>query len=139
MGFFKDVRKLNKMGKETYQQMDVQVQLDQASASMDQAQQYMAQQTAAAQAATGPGAGIPGSATITAVRPTGMLLNFNPVVELDLLVTPEGRAPYPVTITDTITVVNRMVCVAGGTVPITVDTTDTTVVWVDWPSAAAAP
>jgi hypothetical protein len=137
MGFFKDVRKLNKMGKDTYQQMDVGAQLNQASASMAQAQQFMAQQTAAAQAASQPDGGIPGTGSITAVRPTGMLLNYNPVVELDLLVTPEGRAPYPVTITDSITVVNRMVCVAGRAVPVTVDATDPRTVWVDWTSAAA--
>lgn len=138
MGFFKDVRKLNKMGKEQYMAMDVGAQLDQATASMAQAQQFMASQTAAAEAAAQPAGGLSGTATITAVRPTGMLLNYQPVVELDLLVTPEGRAPYPATVTDHITVTNRMVCVAGRSVPVTVDPGDANVVWVDWVAAATS-
>ena len=138
MGFFKDMRKLNKMGKEAYMGMDVQAQMEQATESMAQAQQFMAQQTAAAEAAAQPGNGVAGSATITAVRPTGMLMNYNPVVELDLLVTPTGRAPYPVTVTDHITVTNRMVCVAGRSVRVTVDAEDPNVVWVDWDTAAAS-
>lgn len=138
MGFFKDVRKLNKMGKEAYMGMDVQAQMEQASASMAQAQQFMAQQTAAAELATQPQNGVSGTATITAVRPTGMLVNYQPVVELDLLVTPAGRAPYPVTVTDHITVTNRMVCVAGRAVPVTVDADDPDVVWVDWVAASAS-
>jgi hypothetical protein len=53
MGFFKDIRKVNKMGEEAPQmgrsQQDVPAQLQQAQASMGLAQQFMAQQTAAAQ------------------------------------------------------------------------------------------
>lgn len=135
MGFFKDVRKLNKMGKEQYMNMDVQGQMQQAQASMAQAQQFMAQQTAAAEMRTRPENGVSGTATITAVRPTGMLVNYQPVVEVDLLVAPEGRAPYPVTLTEQITVANQMSCVAGRAVPVVVDAYDADVVWVDWPPA----
>jgi hypothetical protein len=135
MGFFKDLNKLNKMGKEAYMNMDVQAQMQQAQASMAQAQQMMAQQTAAAEMRARPADGVPGTATITAVRPTGMLVNYQPVVELDLLVTPEGRAPYQATLTEQITVANRMSCVAGRAVPVVVDAQDPGVVWVDWPPA----
>ena len=135
MGFFKDVRKLNKMGKEQYMNMDVGSSLQQAQASMTQAQQYMAQQTAAAETKLRPENGVPGTATVTAVRPTGMLVDFQPVVEVDLLVAPEGRAPYPTTISEQITVTNRMSCVAGRSVPVVVDAHDAAVVWVDWPPA----
>ncbi len=135
MGFFKDMRKLNKKGKEQYMNMDVQGQMQQAQASMTQAQQFMAQQTAAAEMRTRPENGVSGTATVTAVRPTGMLVNYQPVVEVDLLVAPEGRAPYPVTLTEQITVANRMSCVAGRAVPVVVDAYDADVVWVDWPPA----
>jgi hypothetical protein len=141
VGFFKDVRKLNKMGKDMYMDMDVGAQMQQAQASMAQAQQLMAQQTAAAQmgaqVAAAPGDALHGSATITALRNTGMLVNYQPVVELDLLVTPDGQVPYPVTQTTTITVENRMVCTAGREVPVAVDRADRTNVWIDW--AAAQP
>ena len=135
MGFFKDVRKLNKMGKEQYMNMDVGGQMQQAQASMAQAQQMMAQQTAAAETRARPETGVPGTATVTAVRPTGMLVNYQPMVEVDLLVAPEGRAPYPTTISEQITVDNRMSCVAGRSVPVLVDAEDPAVVWVDWPPA----
>jgi len=139
MGFFKDVRKLNKMGKEAHQNTDVGAQMQQVSASMAQAQQFMAAQTAAAEVAAQPAGGLPGKATITAVRPTGMLVNYHPVVEVDLLVTPDGRAPYPVTVGDNINVTNRMVCVTGKAVPVVVDANDPQVVWVDWATAATTP
>jgi hypothetical protein len=139
MGFFKDMRKLNKVGKEMYMDMDVGAQMAQAQASMAQAQNFMAQQTAAAETAVRPENGISGTATITALRSTGMLVNYQPVVELDLLVAPQGRAPYPVTRTETITVANRMVCVAGRAVPVVVDAHDANVVWIDWVQAQATP
>ena len=135
MGFFKDVRKLNKMGKEQYMNMDVQGQMQQAQASMAQAQQLMAQQTAAAELRGRPDNGVPGTATITAVRPTGMLVNYQPMVEVDVLVAPEGRAPYPLTVSEQITVANRMSCVAGRAVPVVIDAHDANVVWFDWPPA----
>ncbi|HEY8544589.1 MAG TPA: hypothetical protein VIL36_06065 [Acidimicrobiales bacterium] len=135
MGFFKDIRKLNKLGKEQYMNMDVAGQVQQAQASMAQAQQLMAQQAQAAEMRVRPENGIAGTATVTAVRPTGMLVNYQPVVEVDLLVTPQGRAPYPVTVSETITVANRMSCVAGRSVPVVVDANDANVVWVDWPPA----
>jgi hypothetical protein len=141
MGFFKDVRKLNKMGKESYMNMDVQAQMEQASASMAQAQQLMAQQTAAAQMAAGqaaaPGDALAGSATITALRDTGMLVNYQPVVELDLLVVPDGQPPFPVTQSATITVENRMVCHPGREVKVAIDRADRTNVWIDWTASQA--
>jgi hypothetical protein len=136
VGFFKDVRKLNKMGKEAYQNMDVQAQMAQAQAGMAQAQQFMAQQTAAAQlgaqVAAVPDNALPGSATITALRDTGMLVNYQPVVELDLLVTPDGQAPFPLTQSATVTVENRMVCHPGREVKVAIDPVDRTNVWIDW-------
>lgn len=42
--------------------------------------------------------GLPGSATITAVRDTGRRLAGNSVLELDLLVTLDGGAPYRTTV-----------------------------------------
>src|SRR3546814_1136017 len=38
-----------------------------------------------------------GTATITAVRDTGMTVNENPSIEMDLQVSVGGGAPYPVT------------------------------------------
>jgi hypothetical protein len=129
VGFFKDLRKLNKMGKESYLSMDVDAQLAQANVAMSQAQDFLTTQTAALQTARD---GEPASATITAVRPTGMLIDYQPVVEVSLLVTPEGGTPYPATMTDRITVENRLTCVAGREVQVAVDPDDSSKVWIDW-------
>jgi hypothetical protein len=133
VGFFRDLRKLNKMGKESYLQMDVGAQLDQASAAMAQAQQSMAAQTAAVGlAATGERA----TGTITAVRNTGTLMNYQPVVEVVLLVHRDGQPPYPTTVTDQITVENRMTCHPGREVQVALDPEDPSTVWIDWSASA---
>jgi hypothetical protein len=131
VGFFKDLRKLNKMGKESYLQMDVAAQMEQASQAMAQAQQTMSAQTAAVGLAT---TGERATATITAVRNTGTLINYQPVVEIVLMVHRDGRPPYPTTMTDQITVENRMTCHPGREVEIAVDPEDPSTVWIDWPA-----
>lgn len=101
MGFFKDIRNLKKqaeamtppeyrgLGGSMRQMRDGVATASQAlndlSVGQSQAQTLMA-------------TGLVGQATILAVRDTGMTLNENPVVELDLQVTSPGSpAPYPVT------------------------------------------
>jgi hypothetical protein len=68
--------------------------------------------------------GLVGQATITRVRETGALVNDNPVVEFDLSVAVDDRAPYPVTHRQ---VVSRLVVgnfAPGATVPVRVDPID---------------
>ena len=101
MGFFKDMRNLQKqaeamtppeykgLGGSMRQMRDgvavASQTLSDLNAGQMQAQALMA-------------TGVVGQATIGAVRDTGMTVNDNPVVELDLQVTsPSVPAPYPVT------------------------------------------
>jgi hypothetical protein len=135
VGFFKDLRKLNKMGKEAYLQMDVGAQMQQASAAMAQAQQMMAQQTAA-NSLGAPGNGEPASATITSVRNTGTLINYQPVAEIALLVQRDGRPPYPTTVTEQIGVDKQALCHPGRELQIKVDPEDPSTVWIDWRASA---
>jgi hypothetical protein len=68
--------------------------------------------------------GLVGQATITEVRETGASVNRNPVVEFDLRVLLDGRAPYPVTHRQ---VVSRLVVgnfAPGAVVPVRVDPGD---------------
>jgi hypothetical protein len=67
-----------------------------------------------------------GSATITAIRDTGMTINDNPTVELDLAVTVDGAAPYAVTHRQTISRIAIPSFQPGATVPVRVDPTDAT-------------
>ena len=62
-----------------------------------------------------------GSATITAIRDTGMTINDNPTVELDLSVTLDDAAPYAVTHRQTISRIAIPSFQPGTTVPVRVD------------------
>jgi hypothetical protein len=65
-----------------------------------------------------------GSATITAIRDTGMTINDNPTVELDLAVSLDGDAPYAVTHRQTISRIAVPSFQPGATVPVRVDPAD---------------
>jgi len=67
-----------------------------------------------------------GSATIVAIRDTGMTINDNPTVELDLSVMVDGAAPYAVTHRQTISRIAIPSFQPGATVPVRVDPTDAT-------------
>ncbi len=87
MGFMKDVRDLNKLGKEAQKGWD-------PAAQMRQATQQMQQMSAQSELLT---SGTPAPATITALRDTGTLVNYQPVIEVDVTVMPPGAVPFPAT------------------------------------------
>jgi hypothetical protein len=62
-----------------------------------------------------------GNATITAVRQTGMYVNENPQVEMDLQVTVDGIAPYAATHRQVIAQIAIPQFQPGATVPVRVD------------------
>jgi hypothetical protein len=64
------------------------------------------------------------SATITAMRDTGMTINDNPTVEFDLSVSLEGSPPYGVTHRQTISRVAVGSFQPGATIPVRVDPAD---------------
>ena len=69
--------------------------------------------------------GIDASATITAVRQTPSSVNYQPVFELDLNVSPESGSPYPATAYQLVPLP------PGRSVHVKVDPNDPSVVWVD--------
>ncbi len=95
MGFFKNLGELQKQGREMQKNMDVGAQMAGAQASLANATQMMAQQTTAAGLAA---TGIDATATIVAVRQGAGMINFQPIMELDLTVMPPSTPPYPVTV-----------------------------------------
>jgi hypothetical protein len=94
MGFFKDLNTLSKQGKELQKNMDVKARMEQGMANMQMANTMIQQQTYAAHMAVH---GIPSTATVVAVRPTGAQLNFDPVLDVDLTVFRNG-VPVPATV-----------------------------------------
>lgn len=102
MGFFKDLNKLNKQAKEIQKnQPPVKDQMANAMASMQQANAFLAQQAAAAPLVHDPLA-VDGEAQILAVRDTGMRINLNASLQIDLLITIPGQPPRPATITSVV-------------------------------------
>src|SRR4051795_1924801 len=65
-----------------------------------------------------------GTATVTAIRDTGLTVNENPQVELDLQVTVDGAAPYAVTHRQVVSRVAIPAFQPGATVPVRVDPAD---------------
>jgi hypothetical protein len=74
----------------------------------------------------------PGIAIIEAVTDTGMLVNFDPVVMLDLSVTVGGGEPYAVRIRQIVGKLYVARLVPGATLPVSVDAQDPYQVTIQW-------
>jgi hypothetical protein len=81
--------------------------------------------------------GIPGQATITGLTQTGMFLNENPQVEMDLMVQVPGRSPYPAIRKEFVPLILLPRLATGAVLPVHVDPTDASAVVVDWDSLPA--
>jgi hypothetical protein len=87
MGFMKDIRELKKVSKEASKNFDPAAQMRAATAQMQQ-------MTAQANLAS---SGTAAAATVVGIRDTGTMVNYMPVVEVDVLVRPDGGVPWPAT------------------------------------------
>jgi hypothetical protein len=96
---------------------------------MQDAQEMMAQQTAAANAVT---TGVDATATIVAVRQGHGMVNFQPMIEVDLTVMPDGLPPYPVTVKQVVPQVQLAQVQPGSAVHVKVDPNNPATVWIDW-------
>ena len=129
MAFFKSLRDLQKQSKEIQKNWDVGAQLDQAQASMAQASAMMAQQTAGANAAVN---GLDAAATVAAVRQGTAMVNYQPVVEMDLTVMSPGSPPYPVTVSQVVPQVHLARVQPGASLKVKVDPNDRNAIWIDF-------
>ena len=68
--------------------------------------------------------GTPGRATITGFTDTGLLVNFNPQVVLDLQVTVDGQAPYAAQLSTSVPQVYLSRLQTGGSIGVRVDPVD---------------
>jgi hypothetical protein len=90
MGFMKDIRELKNLSAEATKDFDPAAQMRAATAQMQQA-------TAQSRLASSANA-VSAPATVVAIRDTGRMVNYQPMVEVDVLVTPEGAVPWPATV-----------------------------------------
>ncbi len=135
MGFFKSMAELTKQGHEINKNWDVGAQLADAQSSMAGAQAMMAQQTAAANLAS---TGIDATATINGVRQGGGQVNYQPILELDLLVIAPGRPPIPVTLSQVVEQIYLAKAQIGGRVAVKVDPNNPQQVWINWAAPVPA-
>ena len=129
MGFFKDLHTLKKQGDEINKTWDPAAQMQSGMAQMQAADQMLQQQTAATQLAA---TGTPAELQVTASRDTGTYLNMQPLLQLDLLVHPEGGAPYPTTVDQVVPVTAIGRLTPGASLRGKVDPATPTSVWIDW-------
>ena len=137
MGFMKDMKKLSDQGKALQKQYPVQDQLANAQTSMANANAMMANMAQASAAATmAMTTGVDATATITSARQTGAMINYNPVVELQLLVMMPNGVPMPVTRQETVMQLHLGRCQTGANLKVKVDPNDPNNLWIDWNSPA---
>lgn len=143
MGFIKSMNDLKKQAKEIERNSPpVASRLADAQARMANAGQVMAAQAQAANAAVAAaaamanGTGVRRSATITGMRQVGMI-NFDLLVQFDLLVLPDGGAPYPATTQQAVSQMQIGQFRQGMTVQVVVDPAnpDPNAIWMDLTSA----
>ena len=73
-----------------------------------------------------------GLATVTGLDQTGVWINNNPVVGIDLLVDVPGQSPYPVTLRETVPQILVPRLSSGAPLPVKVDQADPAKVVIDW-------
>jgi hypothetical protein len=134
MGFFKDVKNLKKQAKEIqeqtgYKRPSISEAMHQASDAMSMASGMIAEQQASAQLLQ---TGVPGTATLNQFRDTGMTVNDNPTVELDLTVQTEGGQPTHVVHSEMIPRLLIPRLVPGASLPVRVDAADPNKIAIDW-------
>lgn len=137
MGFFKDIRKLSKQGAAIREQYPVQQQLANASAQM-QAVSAMLQQTTQQQSGGQRllADGVDAVATVTGARQTNALMNHNPLIELDLLVTMPSGVPVPVRRSEIVPLLHLPRAQVGQRVRVRVLPDDATTIWINWSAPA---
>ena len=124
MGFFKDIRNLQKQAEEMKppEHRGMMGGFRAMKDTVAQASEMMGDMQATAQKAQYLMAnGQAGTATITQLRQTGTFVNQNPEVEMDLQVTLNDQQPYAVTHRQVVALVAMAGFQPGATVPVRVD------------------
>lgn len=137
MGFFKDLKKITDTGKALREQYPVEHQIANAQASMAQASQMMAAMTASTMGATtAMTTGVEAVATVTSAHQTGAMMNYNPVVQLELMVMMPSGVPTPVSRQEMVMQLHLSRCQPGQRLRVKVNPANPNDLWIDWVSPA---
>jgi hypothetical protein len=128
MGMFKAMRDLQKESREISKNTDFGQMRKDGMNRMAAAQERMAQMTKQANLQA---TGVSCAATVVAVRETGMVINMEPVAELDLTVLPDGLPPYPATIQQAVSQFYIPRIQPGASLSVKVDPNDPSSIFID--------
>lgn len=126
MGFIGDLNKLNKQGKELRKDYDPGAQMQDALGKMRALNESM---TEANLAMTD---GVPGTAQVVAVGPSTGMMNMNPMMQVDLLVTAQGGMPRPLSKQLVVPMQHLARLQVGATLPVMVSQSDPDGVAIMW-------
>ena len=126
MGFLSDLATLSRAGDQAYGSLDVKGRMAAAQAQMDAFNQAAAPVDPQREARR-----VPATATITSCAPTGVVVNFNPVVALELVVF-VGGVPLPVSTTSVVAQVHLHRVQPGASLTVSVDPADPSSLRIDW-------
>jgi len=126
MGFIGDLNKMNKQAKEIRKDQDPSKQMSDALARMRSVNESMEEANKAL------ADGVPGTAEVVAVGPTTGAMNMNPMMQVELLLIPEGGMPRPVSTQLVVPIQHLGRLVVGNTLPILASTSDPNAVAIMW-------
>jgi hypothetical protein len=133
MGLFKDIHKLKQQAKEMEKTWDPGAQARESVERMRAINQSMEQTTKAM------ADGVPGTAQVAGVGPTTGMMNMNPMMRLDLLVTQGsgGGVPRPVSKEFTVPMMQMARVFPGATLPVMISASDPDTVAIMWDAPLA--
>jgi hypothetical protein len=132
MGLFKNMNDMYKAGGEPLgsgRHAARSERMAGAQAKMAAAQEMMAEQTRMLTLAT---TGADAAATVLEARQTTQMINYEPVIELDVTMIIDGRPPYPLTVRQGVPQLYLAKAQAGGVLKAKVDPADLTAVFLDF-------
>ncbi|MCY7300440.1 MAG: hypothetical protein LH616_14670 [Ilumatobacteraceae bacterium] len=134
MGVFKDLTTLSAQGKEMRDNAPpMKDKMANMSSKMAEANAMMAGMAqGAAQSNAAIANGVAAVATITSARQTGALVNFNPEVDLELLIMLPSGVPMQATRQEPLQQLHLGRCQPGLRLNVKVDPTNANSLWIDW-------
>jgi hypothetical protein len=132
VGFFKDLRTLSKQGQAVRDQYPTQQIIANASAQMSAVSAMLAQANDQVDGGRLATEGFDTTAIVTAARQTNALMNHNPMIALDLLVTMPSGVPVPVQHTVVVPLLHLARVQVGSRLTVRVDPLDPSTLRIDW-------
>ena len=136
MGLFKAYKDTMKEARDIEKTWDPKAQREAGKSRMAEGMDRMAEMTRQANLQA---SGVTCSATVTAIRETGQMINMQPVAEIEMTVLPDGLPPYPVTIHQMISQFQIPQFQPGASLVVKVDPNDPSSVFIDTMASSMKP